>query len=59
MTVARRGGWPGPRKIRRVVPQHPDQVAAVQTYADRHGINYAEAMRQLIDAGLDEMRNRP
>ena len=52
MTGERRGGWPGPRKIQKVVPQHPDQVAAVQAYADREGINYAEAMRRLVDAGL-------
>ena len=53
MTAERRGGWPGPRKVRKVVPQHPDQVLAVQEYADGEGVTYSEAMRRLVDAGLD------
>ena len=56
MTAERRGGWPGPRKIQKVVPQHPDQVVQVQAYADANGITYAEAMRRLVDFGLNWRR---
>ena len=54
MTAERRGGWPGPRKIQKVTPQPPVQVERVQAYADAEGVTYAEAMRRLVDAGLDE-----
>jgi len=54
VTVERRGGWPGPRKVQKVVPQPPVQVERVQAYADAEGVTYAEAMRRLVDAGLDE-----
>lgn len=48
-----RGGWPGPRKIQTgPVRQTAEQVAQVQAYAEREDVTYAEAMRQLVDAGL-------
>lgn len=52
MAEGRRSGWPGPRKIQKVVPQDPAQVKRVQAYADSLGIKYAEAMRRLVEAGL-------
>jgi hypothetical protein len=51
--AGRRGGWPGPRKTQKVVPQDPAQVVRVQAYADAYSIKYAEAMRRLVDAGLE------
>lgn len=50
----RRGGWPGPRKVQKVTPQDPAQVERVQAYAEAEGIKYAEAMRRLVDAGLEK-----
>lgn len=52
MTATRRGGWPGPRKVQKVVPQDAEQVEQVQAWADREGVTYAEAMRRLVAAGL-------
>lgn len=53
VTATRRGGWPGPRKIQKVVPQHPAQVSRVEAYAAALGITYAAAMRDLVDMGLE------
>lgn len=53
MTSPRRGGWPGPRKVEVNVTLPPDLLAAVEAYATNCSINRSEAIRRLVDAGLD------
>jgi hypothetical protein len=52
MTTARRGGWPGPRKIQVVVPFDPAQLAQVEAWAEQQGVKRAEAVRLLVARGL-------
>ena len=52
MTAARRGGWPGPRKVQVDVRFDPSQLAQVDAYAAQQGVKRGEAVRRLVDLGL-------
>jgi metal-responsive CopG/Arc/MetJ family transcriptional regulator len=55
VTAARRGGWPGPRKIEVNVTMPPDQLARVEAYARRCGVKRSEAIRRCVAAGLHRL----